>query len=136
MEIKRIKFQTIADLAAKRESFISAMKKCKEKKPEQWNEYFDGSLDPETMQPVSGCNTIKDKCYLIRDIRKFLPPEIQDRIWGNKYILFFAVFWSENESPDDIAHVRDRLNTRMSSLKSKSKKTGNRKKNQKKFHDS
>ena len=136
MKIRKVKLQTIANLAKQGKLFISAMKNRKETNREQWNEYFDGSLDPETMQPVSGCNTIKDKCYLIRDIRKFLPPEIQDRIWGNKYILFFAVFWSENESPDDIAHVRDRLNTRMSSLKSKSKKTGNRKKNQKKFHDS
>lgn len=133
---RQIKLQTITDLTEKGKLFISSMKKCKEKKPEQWNEYFDGNLDPETMQPVPECNTTKEKCYLIENILRFLPNKVQNRIWGNMYISFFAVFWSETKSPDDITRERDKLNTGINGLKSKSKKTGNRKKNRKKFHDS
>lgn len=136
MKIRKVKLQTIANLAKQGKLFISAMKNRKETNREQWNECFDGNLDPETMQPVPECNTTKEKCYLIENILRFLPNKVQNRIWGNKYILFFAVFWSETKSPDDITRERDKLNTGMNGLKSKSKKTGNRKKNKKNFHDS
>ena len=128
MKTRTIKPQTIAELAPRGESFIREMKKCRKRKPDRWDEYFDGCLDPETMQLLSECNTSEDKCYLIEDILKFLPPEIQDRIWKNKYLLFFAVFWSEIKSAADITRERDRLHTQMSAMRSKSKKQATAKK--------
>lgn len=122
MSTRIISEATITKYLNKEHIFIKEMKKCAERKPQKWDDCFDGDLDPETMQPaVEFC--IRDKCYLINRILKFLPEKICDRIWGKQYIVFFAVFWAKDKSREGITRERDKLNSELSRLKNCQKTT-------------
>lgn len=93
----------------------------------KWDDWFDGYLDRETMQPVEEL-CIRDKCYLINQFPKFLSQKICDRIWGKQYIVFFAVFFAKGKSRVDITRERDKLNAELNRLVKTTQKRASKKK--------
>lgn len=118
---------TIAQQSKRQRIFINEMKKCADRKPMKWDDWFDGYLDRETMQPVEEL-CIRDKCYLINQIPKFLSQKICDRIWGKQYIVFFAVFFAKGKSRVDITRERDKLNAELNRLVKTTQKRASKKK--------
>ncbi len=114
---------TIDKCAQKGEQFLKHMKKRKEQNPSKWDDLFDGYLDPESMQPLPGVG-YKEKMRIISMMSRFLGQKICAELWGSQSLVFFAVLWAKEKTPEAITRERDILNA----TKGNQKKRGQNKK--------